>query len=270
VTEQSPKRQSAIAFSERLLGVAIDTVASSKVEITELGARDPKIVALALLCRTISNFKGAMVMVREDLIIEAQTLTRCCYENLIWIAALRDRGSQFVNDMLNDEAANRKTVGQNTLKLSSRAGANSEAADARLLRELIRQSEAQFPDGRKLHVDKTASGTAIELVYATYAQLSLGSAHPTITALGRHLRSELEGNTRHFVIHVVPEVPEKQLLRTMRWACEAFLGVIVACNEMLGGTRMNDAIREAFEEQPRVFTLDADGYEKEVDKTKSR
>jgi len=112
VTEQSPKRQSAIAFSERLLGVAIDTVASSKVEITELGARDPKIVALALLCRTISNFKGAMVMVREDLIIEAQTLTRCCYENLIWIAALRDRGSQFVNDMLNDEAANLQTYEQ--------------------------------------------------------------------------------------------------------------------------------------------------------------
>jgi hypothetical protein len=260
--EQSPKLQSAIAFSERLLGIAIDTVASAKIEITELGARDPKIVSLALLCRTTSNFKGAMLMVREGLVVEAQTLTRCCYENLIWIAALRERGSQFVKDMLNDEAASRKSVGQATLKLSSRSGANSEAEDAKLLRELIRQSEAQFPDGRKLHVDRTALGTAVELVYATYGQLSLGSAHPTITALGRHLRSELEGDTRHFVIHVVPDVSEKQSLRTIRWACEAFLGVIVACNEMVGGTRMNDAIRQAFDEQPRVFALDASGCEK--------
>ncbi|MDE2068502.1 MAG: hypothetical protein KGK01_16810 [Bradyrhizobium sp.] len=160
--------------------------------------------------------------------------------------------------MLNDEAASRKTVGQTTLKLSSRSGADAEAEDAKLLRELIRKSETQFPDRRKLHVDKTALGTAVELVYATYGQLSLGSAHPTISALGRHLQSELEGDTRRFVLHVVPDVSEKDMLRTIRWGCEAFMGVIVACNEMIGGTPMNDAIRQAFDDQQLALGVEPD------------
>ncbi|RXH36638.1 hypothetical protein XH99_06635 [Bradyrhizobium nanningense] len=176
-------------------------------------------------------------MVRDGLIVEARTLARCCYENLIWAGALKERGSEFVKDMLNDEAASRKAVGQITLKLISRAGADASAEDAKLLRDLMRQSEMRFPEGRKLHVDKKALGTAVELVYATYGQLSLDSAHPTITALGRHLRSEMDGDTRHLVIDLMPDTPERELLRTISWACEALLGVTVASNEIVGGTK---------------------------------
>jgi hypothetical protein len=167
---QSQKVQSAIAFSEKLVGIAIDTVGSANVALSGLGARDPKIVSLALLCRTISNFKGAIILAREGLLVEARTLTRCCYENLIWAAALNERGSAFVKEMLNDDAASKKTVGQITLKLTSRAGAGSEADDAKLLRDFIRQSDIRFPGGKKLHVDKTALGSAVELAYATYGQ----------------------------------------------------------------------------------------------------
>jgi len=38
---------------------------------------------------------------------------------------------------------------------------------ARDPRDLIRQSESRFPDSKKLHVDKTALGSAVELAYAT-------------------------------------------------------------------------------------------------------
>jgi hypothetical protein len=245
---QSEQVKNAITFSEKLLGIAINTVGVTNVSLSHLGARDPKIVSLALLCRTISNFKGAITMVREGLVVEGRALTRCCYENLIWASALNDRGSEFVTDMLNDDAASRKAIGQVTLKLSSRAGANNSDADAKILRDLIRKSESRFPDSKKLHVDKTALGGAVELAYATFGQLSLEASHPTITALGRHLRSELEGETRHLVIDVVPDVSERQLLRTVWWSCDALLGVAVASNEILGGTKMNDALREAFEE----------------------
>ena len=71
---QSEQVQSAITFSEKLLGIAIDTVGAANVSLSHLGARDPKIVSLALLCRTISNFKGAIVMVREGLVIEGRAL----------------------------------------------------------------------------------------------------------------------------------------------------------------------------------------------------
>ncbi|MEO6382344.1 MAG: DUF5677 domain-containing protein [Nitrobacter sp.] len=246
--DQSPKLQKAIAFSEKLLGIAIDTVGSANVQLSKLGARDPKIVSLALLCRTISNFKGAVTMAREGLVIEARTLTRCCYENLIWAAALNERGYEFVTDMLNDDAASRKTVGQITLKLTSRAGGDSEAGDAKLLRDLIRESDLRFPARKKLRVDETAVGSAVELVYATFGHLSLEAAYPTVTALGRHLLSEIEGDTRHLVVQVVPEVPEGDLVRTIWWSCEALLGVTVASNEIVGGIQMSESIRQAMDE----------------------
>jgi hypothetical protein len=195
-------------------------------------------------------------MVREGLLVEARTLTRSCYENLIWAAALNERGSEFVTDMLNDDATSRKTVGQVTLKLSSRAGANNDDEDGQILRDLIRQSETRFPDSKKLHVDRTALGGAVELAYATFGQLSLEAAHPTITAIGRHLHSGLDGDTRHLVIDIVPEVSERQLLRTIWWSCDALTGVAIASNEIVGGTKMNDALRQAFEELRRLSKRD--------------
>jgi hypothetical protein len=244
----SERAQNAISFSDELVGIAIETVGASNVSISNLGARDPKIVSLALLCRTISNFKGAILLVREGFVVEARTLTRSCYENLIWAAALNERGSEFVADMLNDDAASRKAIGQITLKLSGRTGANNDDDDARTLRDLIRQSESRFPDSKKLHVDKTALGSAVELAYATFGQLSLEAAHPTITAIGRHLHSELDGDVRHLVIDVVPDISERQLLRTIWWSCDALLGVAIASNEIVGGTKMNDALRKAHEQ----------------------
>jgi hypothetical protein len=150
--------------------------------------------------------------------------------------------------MLNDDAASRKAIGQITLKLSGRTGANNDDDDARTLRDLIRQSESRFPDSKKLHVDKTALGSAVELAYATFGQLSLEAAHPTITAIGRHLHSELDGDVRHLVIDVVPDISERQLLRTIWWSCDALLGVAIASNEIVGGTKMNDALRKAHEQ----------------------
>jgi hypothetical protein len=150
--------------------------------------------------------------------------------------------------MLNDDAASRKTLGQLTLKLTSRAGGNIEAGDAKTLRDLIRESETRFPDGKKLRVDRTALGGLVELVYATFAQLSLEAVHPSVTALGRHVRTELEGDTRHLVVDVVPEVAERELLRTVWWACDALVGVTIAFNEAVGGTTMDGAIRAVLED----------------------
>jgi hypothetical protein len=72
--------------------------------------------------------------------------------------------------------------------------------------------------------------------------------HPSITALGRYLHSELEGDTRYLTIEVAPDAQEKDLVRTIRWSCAALLGVAVAVNEIVGGTIMNNALRDVFEE----------------------
>src|SRR6476620_7579249 len=112
----------AIEYSEKLMSAAIAVVGAAKVEVTQDWARDPKIVALTILCRSISNFRATMLLVQNRHTMEARALGRGLYESLLWIGALREGGSDFVKDMLNDEAFNRRRLGELTLKLSSEHG----------------------------------------------------------------------------------------------------------------------------------------------------
>jgi hypothetical protein len=58
---------------------------------------------LALLCRTVGNFKGVLALAKVGLVVEARTLTRSCYENLYCIAALIEQGDNFVKAMDQDQ-----------------------------------------------------------------------------------------------------------------------------------------------------------------------
>ena len=40
--------KAALLFSENLLGIAIDTIGIAKIPLSPLGARDPKVVSLAI------------------------------------------------------------------------------------------------------------------------------------------------------------------------------------------------------------------------------
>jgi hypothetical protein len=53
----------AIQYSEKLMSAAIDVAGAAKVELTQDWTHDPKIVALTILCRSISNFRAAMLLV---------------------------------------------------------------------------------------------------------------------------------------------------------------------------------------------------------------
>ena len=85
----------------RGIDVGIGIIADSKIEVPHaFWGRDSKVIALALLSRTLSNFKGAAIMVREDLLVEAQVLTRCCFENLISIAGLHTDSAKFIEALV--------------------------------------------------------------------------------------------------------------------------------------------------------------------------
>ena len=81
----------ALQFAQKLSDTAIDLVGASHIELTTKWARDPKIVALSILCRTICNFRGALLLVQQESVVEARALLRLIYENFLWIGALRER-----------------------------------------------------------------------------------------------------------------------------------------------------------------------------------
>jgi hypothetical protein len=65
-----------------------------------------------LLARTISNVKGAVLLLAARRIVEARTITRCCLENLYWMVGLAEEGESFVRKMRDDEMSHRKALGQ--------------------------------------------------------------------------------------------------------------------------------------------------------------
>jgi hypothetical protein len=157
--------QKAIEYSEKLISAAIDVVGAAKVELDGEWARHPKIIGLTILCRSISNFRASLLLAQQRHVMEARALGRCLYENLLWIGALRERGSDFVQDMLQDEAFNRKSLGELTLKITSKHGANLNSSDSLTLRSLIRDIGTQFPETKKLNANKTAAEGDVEIAY---------------------------------------------------------------------------------------------------------
>jgi hypothetical protein len=80
---------------QRSYRVAMAVLAAAEVKIQGRWNRDPKVVGLTILSRSLSIFKSALLLVRANQILEAKMLARPMCENLLWIAALHERGTLF-------------------------------------------------------------------------------------------------------------------------------------------------------------------------------
>jgi hypothetical protein len=239
----------AFSYAERLLGVAIDVVGAAQVDLTENWNREPKIIALTLLCRSISNFRAAMILVREDNVLEARILNRCIYENELWIAALRERGVDFIEDMRGDEAHARRSLAQLTLEISGRHGADTANEGAMQLRGILNNLSEHFPKPKKLHADKTAKATVIELAYVDYARLSLDAVHCSMTALNRHVTVErISPEGTEVTVNVEARIMPTERLSTILHLCRALTGAAITANELLGFTSMSGKLAAMVEE----------------------
>ncbi len=80
-----PELVRAVNYAQKLLDAAIDVVGAAPecVELNQNWARDPKIVALTILCRSISNFRASVRLVQQEQPLEARALVRLMYENLL-------------------------------------------------------------------------------------------------------------------------------------------------------------------------------------------
>ena len=179
----------AFAFAEEVLGLAVGIVDAAIAEIAFDGNGDPKVYGLALLCRSISNFQGALTMARLDQAVECRTLVRSCFENLFLVGQLCKHGAGYVKTMRSHEAASKISIGKLTLKHPGVA----ESPEGKTIRGLIKRERAEFPKPEKLTVSDTAKGE-IEKMYPAYAMLAHDAAHASVTALKRHFRPD---NNRH-------------------------------------------------------------------------
>jgi hypothetical protein len=216
----------------------------SQVIGSEAGTADPKVVALTLLARTMGNFQGAITLLERGQIVEARTLTRCCYENLFWIGALAKKGEAFIRAMELDDAASRMKRATGLLEWSKQQSQNFDFAD----------SLEKFRDGIKVQHGKlggiTHKGAAdnggVGPAYIIYRELSGDAAHPSATSLSRHVTWDGKGEGETFTVHAIPPDEPFAVPDTLELACNPLLGVCVAANQILGGVEAGERLDSLF------------------------
>lgn len=250
----APEKSAAFAFAQEVLDLAIELVTAfpAPAAITPETRRDPKLVGAALLCRSATNFRGALVLAHGGQPVESRSLVRMIFENFFFVAALCDHGKEFIKKMRSDEAANRKALGE--LVLQSASKEVREGEPAQIIRTQIRGLLEEFSTPKKFgSVKEVAGATVAKSAYVNYARLSM-DGHPSITSLRRHLPWEIESDRHFLTITVQPQFRPGELLDTIDEACVALLGVCVGFNQLVGGTAKSDALRtlwERFEAQGR-------------------
>jgi hypothetical protein len=236
--------EKALAYAQKLIDTSLAVVGAARVDLNENFARDPKVVAPTILCRSISNFRAAIRLAQQEQVLEGRAIVRMMYENLLWMGALRERGLAFVQDMVQDHAYNSAALAEATLKLTAKAGADVSGPDALTLRNIIKEFDKQFPRRKKLSADKTAAQGQVETAYIEYGRLSLDAVHCSIVALGRHLSSERTDDKVELTVNVIPRTPPNEVLSTILHTCRALMRVAVGANELVGFTSVSRGLRK--------------------------
>lgn len=218
-----------LPLCEELGQIALQIAGEADVKITEHKLLDPKLLALALLSRTLGNFKGAVRLLEQGLLVEARVLTRCCFENQLVVGGLYAKGIEFAQQIKADDVAGRKArlkfVGDNEGIFQ---GLSQETRD-----EMAKtQAYLGATKGSLLKFKKVGEVGPFKEIYLAYSQYSGDAAHPTFTALMRHCPIE----DKKLSFDVVPLQNDQQLDETLHLACISLMGVAVVVNEMCGYT----------------------------------
>lgn len=217
-------------LADTLGQTGLDILAGAPVTVTEKRFAEAKVLAIMLMSRTLSNFKGVFTLIEKGLVVEARILVRCCFENTFWMAGLHSQGDKFVKKMLHDEMRSRRVRGEMVLSKKLQL---SEDIENRL-REQLRAINKKWPDAKSLSPKDVAISGLLRDGYLIYSQLSADAAHPTVTSLHRHVgHHEADGEA---LIEVVHAPKDEEVIMTLDLACCAMLGACVAVNEILGGT----------------------------------
>jgi hypothetical protein len=249
---QTFSKEQWLAFASRLIALAYAIFGEAKIDITEKLFGEPNILSLALLCRTVGNFKGVVALTKEGLVVEARTLTRSCYENLYCIAALIEQGDDFVKAMHQDQIRSFRSQGEFLLEnIDDEHIGDASFVDQ--LRTRLKEMKSRWPKAGFITPKQTVKNSVLRQSYLIYSKLSGDAAHPSVLALKRHLVRFEENGEQVVGLDVNPPDKGNELAETIDLACNAMIGACVAVNQILGYLpAVNDEIQGAFVEYGEV------------------
>jgi hypothetical protein len=239
----TPYVKKLLPLCEELGQSALQIAGQADVNITEHKLLEPKLLALALLSRTLGNFKGAVRLIEHGLLVEARVLTRCCFENQLVVGGLYAKGVEFAQQIKADDVAGRKA----RLKFVADNEGIFQGLSQETRDEMTKSQEwLAASKGSYLKFKEASAAGPFNAIYLAYSQYSGDAAHPTFSALMRHCPIEDKG----LVLDVVPPQDDHQLDETLHLACISLMGVAIVVNEMCGYTeagkrltKLNDRLR---------------------------
>jgi hypothetical protein len=210
-------RDKAYPLCQRLRQLGIEILSQSNLTVTQHGMIHPNILALALLSRTLSNFKSLILLTQQRMVVEARVLARCCYENLFIVGGLHAEGMSFAERMIEDDRAGRK----GRIRFACENDPIYQALSPEL-QSATKQRYEEFKAAPKVGFLKqkdVSDAGAFKDMYVVYSQFSGDAAHPTITALSRHWGAKAK-DTAYFDVEPEPredELDETLHLSTQEW-----------------------------------------------------
>src|ERR1700722_2721778 len=230
-------------YSRRLYDAGLSIIFEADKMAVGSSTKDPKVLALALLCRTLSNFNGAVLMIEAAMPVEARTLTRCCFENLLWLAELTEKGDAFVEEMVRDEVSSQQARGKMVLSWSDRL--EDQAPYAEGLRTSLEQMKEKHPKAKAIRFGDLGKENRIADSYLWFRQLSSDAAHPSLTSLSRYMFKQPNNVV---TLSIAPDMKEKEAEDTLQYATQALMGVCVATCTICKVPNSHAALSPLFEE----------------------
>jgi hypothetical protein len=232
-----------VLFAAELEKLAEDLFTSANIWRQNQEVLSPKVIAICLLIRTLSNFRGGVILLRSHRLLEARILARCCFENLFTVVALGKDGTKFIEALEADHQASRKSRAEFLLQHTSLDLNEGEDDPLRLFLSQLRKTK-----GRTLTPKEIAAKGPLVKAYAYYAELSADAGHPTLASLlGRYVskKGEPEEVT---MVDIEPTLSPSESKTTLFYLCEALLGVCVWTNTILENAVMEPAIQKLLDE----------------------
>jgi uncharacterized protein DUF5677 len=215
----------------------VDGCSADIKTITAIG--EPKVISTMLMSRALSNFNGAVILLENDLVVEARILVRCCFENAVWVIALHAEGSEFAKKMLHADVSSKQARAE---LIFSRYGLQLPEATEEKIRTQTREMNKKYPKKKPLNPQDVAQAGQLRNGYLMYSQLSADAAHPSVEALYRHIAHP--PGSQEIILDVDPAPKKVEVIQTWDWACYAMLFTCVGVNEILGGTPAGQKLNE--------------------------
>jgi hypothetical protein len=240
---EADKKEKWLAYAHRLYETGETILREADKVAVGAGLRDPKVLAMALLCRTLCNLNAVVVLIQANFIVEARTITRSCFENLLWLVELSVKQEAFVEEMVRDEVASQTARGK--MVLSWGETLENVPSYEEGLRQRIAFLSEKFPDAKAIRFANLGKTNNINDPYMWFRFLSGDSAHPSLTSLGRHFFKSEGGGIE---LTLIPDPKASEAEQTLEFACQAALGVCVATCEVVGVPRAHAALTPMFDE----------------------